>query len=309
MFAWSEIPLTWGFVNDDTYKVPQYLFTVPQFWFTIMLTLVICMVPEILWLFQRRLWNPTREDVVEELDYIQRNFDFSTKSCVDVREMRREFIEHLTDGQKVDIHAKSGKLGQSANGAARESKEMMRRELTPSETEKTPLASSEAQSARFNNSKSNIIAGEAGAAAVGTANDNELHSPLYLQSPQSQTMPSGRRQKSLISGYSDFHQDPDDVSYIMSQEEYLRSAMIKKQFSRRLTVDESEDLSLAEAQRRRSDYHRISAATRESMSAGDPMVGIGYQNSPGLLDSGVRIAQNDGFPVSEEEEESEMHPL
>ncbi|ETO37054.1 hypothetical protein RFI_00007 [Reticulomyxa filosa] len=66
--VWSAIPPSLGWGNNDIYQVAQHAFKMPVFWFIIMFAVSLCVVPEVLYRYIRRMYFPTRLHVIQELE-------------------------------------------------------------------------------------------------------------------------------------------------------------------------------------------------------------------------------------------------
>ncbi|ETO23478.1 hypothetical protein RFI_13704 [Reticulomyxa filosa] len=66
--VWSAIPLSLGWGNDDIYQVAQYAFRMPVMWFIVMFIVWLCVFPELVFRYIRRMYFPTRLHVIEELE-------------------------------------------------------------------------------------------------------------------------------------------------------------------------------------------------------------------------------------------------
>merc|ERR1719461_355782 len=67
LLVYAAMPLGAGFANQDIYGVPGTAMAMPQFWFVIIAATIICLAPEILYKYVKRMYLPTRLDVIEEL--------------------------------------------------------------------------------------------------------------------------------------------------------------------------------------------------------------------------------------------------
>mmetsp|Transcript_28287 Transcript_28287/g.46498 ORF Transcript_28287/g.46498 Transcript_28287/m.46498 type:complete len:1452 (+) Transcript_28287:29-4384(+) len=90
--VWSSIPVTVGWANQDIYGVAHQMYATSQVWFVVLLTAVLCIYPDILCKFVRKMWRPQPSDVVYELEFMGRDFDFVDRCCVDVRQQREREI-------------------------------------------------------------------------------------------------------------------------------------------------------------------------------------------------------------------------
>eukprot|EP01083_Nonionella_stella_P110882 324799_1 len=65
---WSRISLSRESGNDDMFMVSYVAMSLPAFWVLIGLQLCTCLLPELLWKYCRKMYLPTRLDVIEEIE-------------------------------------------------------------------------------------------------------------------------------------------------------------------------------------------------------------------------------------------------
>merc|ERR1712079_159491 len=111
MLIWSAIPVELDWQNQEIYGVSNISFGIPQFWFVIILTAVISLYPDILCKFIRKLWKPTRLDVIQEMEFPKKDFDFNQKQCVNISKLRKQFIDDILEHQDTLKHPKENKVG------------------------------------------------------------------------------------------------------------------------------------------------------------------------------------------------------
>ncbi len=68
LIVYSSLPLSFGFSNQDIFGVPLVGMSMPQWWFINLIALTLAMVPDILNKYIKRMYLPTRLDVIEELE-------------------------------------------------------------------------------------------------------------------------------------------------------------------------------------------------------------------------------------------------
>ena len=315
IFVWSSLPVEWGLTNQDIYGVAVQTFELPQTWFVIMLTAVICIYPDILMKFLKKMWKPTRLDVIEELEFIKQDFDFETKQCINYEQEREEFIDemvsHIKQQQKPKIIP--------------EPKEDV---LELKESEKEPII---ARPSTTSTDQEQKIAGEDEEEALSTE-VKPSHTPRLVST------------RSDL-GFSEFQVGPEHSDYVMSQQEYIRHAMIKKQFSTRIDKEDSfklddlkendnnnnfvcqsplmnkNDLKAAQQDRKsvKNVYSPIAGAAPDELDDGDiitmePVALEGDDDN----DNKSRLSkqkspkpykQISGNDTEDDEDEDEMHPL
>jgi len=68
LLVYAVLPLDAGFANSDIFGVPEVGMGTPQWWFIIIMASVICLAPEIIYKYVRRMYLPSRLNVIEELE-------------------------------------------------------------------------------------------------------------------------------------------------------------------------------------------------------------------------------------------------
>jgi len=107
MVVYSSMPA--GTVsNDNIFGVPLTGMSMPQFWFTNVIACTLCMIPDVLYKYVKRMYLPTRLDMIEELElYPPKREKFISRIRKHQRRMARESIvqqeEDIANGQQTHL--------------------------------------------------------------------------------------------------------------------------------------------------------------------------------------------------------------
>ncbi|ETO34941.1 hypothetical protein RFI_02132 [Reticulomyxa filosa] len=96
--VWSAIPPNLGWGNNDIYQVAQHAFKMPIFWFIVMFAVSLCIVPEILFRYVRRMYFPTRLNIVEELE---NNPTLRTRFLNEIKAHLQQQESSVKEGEEV----------------------------------------------------------------------------------------------------------------------------------------------------------------------------------------------------------------
>ena len=91
--VYGIVPLSMGTSNDDMYGVPMVGMSMPQWWFTAVIACTLSMIPDVLYKYIKRMYLPTRLDMIEELElYPPKRKKFIDRVRKNQRRMARESI-------------------------------------------------------------------------------------------------------------------------------------------------------------------------------------------------------------------------
>jgi len=93
LLVYGVLPLSMGLSNDDIYGVPLKGMGMPQWWFTAVIACTLSMTPDILYKYIKRMYLPTRLDMIEELElYPPKRKKFIDRIRKNQRRMKRESV-------------------------------------------------------------------------------------------------------------------------------------------------------------------------------------------------------------------------
>ena len=276
---WSSIPVDAGFSNQNFYGVTQVAFNLPQFWFVVLIVVVICIFPDILWKFVQKLWRPTRLDVIEELEFIRTTLQCKKgKFLKDIRSQRKEFVNEMLAHEEMQ---KNPKLQGVKKKQSMDDKLLLSRPSTRSLT-KSRIGGEDEQRMK-------------------------VKQPCFKRAatcPQ----PKLKSTKSDL-GYVDVSINRQHSAYVMSQYNFMKKAMVKKQFSARLSFDDDavddDDSDFGSGRRKNKKKKEYAVISTEDLD--DRMIDGKFANlkKPTERYSKVRSVDDE----TDDEEEDEFHPL
>ena len=93
ILVYGVLPMSMGWGNNDIYGVPMKGMSMPQWWFTIVIACTLSMIPDILYKYVKRMYLPTRLDMIEELElYPPKRDKFISRIRKNQRRMARESV-------------------------------------------------------------------------------------------------------------------------------------------------------------------------------------------------------------------------
>merc|ERR1711920_136846 len=104
LLVYAAMPLDAGFANQDIFGVPATMTATPQFWFIIIAATILCLAPEILYKYVRRMYLPSRLNVIEELESYKGKRKQFISEILSFQQKEKEILDNKHDEDAAARH-------------------------------------------------------------------------------------------------------------------------------------------------------------------------------------------------------------
>eukprot|EP01084_Bolivina_argentea_P034853 64566_1 len=202
MLVWSSLPLEASLPNDYMWQVAQTAFGLPQFWLVVTLATVLCIYPTMLWKFMKKMYHPTRYDMIQEIE-MQPQCCWKCTQYSHLPFERKKFIKEMEEYQKSLQQPKIDPFEKSKQPKIHPGPDGGTGTILPS----TSIMTEE-----------KVFIGE---------DEEEPTSPLHIV-PESEISPPRMVRAKTDLGFSEFQVGREHDDFFISQEKYMKYALSKK---------------------------------------------------------------------------------